>query len=168
MKEGRNLEIKENMKSTTYMKTINAYANYGGGKIIFGITDDGRVVGIEKPEEACLDLENKINDSMKPVPEYSIDIQKDSTILLSVSEGSYKPYLYKGKAYRRNDTATVEVDRLELGRLILEGQNKSFEEIVSARQELTFSKLEEEFVRTMGITGQNRNQFPGRASCRNQ
>lgn len=127
MKEGRNLEIKENMKSTTYMKKINAYAKYGGGKIIFGITDDGRVVGIEKPEEACLDLENKINVSMKPVPEYSIEIQKGSTILLSVSEGIYKPYLYKGKAYRRNDTATVEVDRLELGRLILEGQNKSFD-----------------------------------------
>ncbi|OUP80929.1 hypothetical protein B5F07_19430 [Lachnoclostridium sp. An169] len=45
---------------------------------------------------------------------------------------------------------------LELGRLILEGQNKSFEEIVSARQELTFAKLEEEFVRTMGITRLNK------------
>ena len=68
MRESRNLEYKENMDSSTFMKTVSAYANYGNGVIIFGITDDGKVKGIPNPEKASLNLENKINDSMNPVP----------------------------------------------------------------------------------------------------
>ena len=36
-------------------------------------------------------------------------------------------YLYKSKAYKRNDTATIEVDTLEFSRLVFEGKNISFE-----------------------------------------
>lgn len=155
MRENKRLEYKENMESGTFLKTISAYANYGGGKIIFGIADDGTVKGISKPEEACLNLENKINDSIKPVPEYSIEIGEDSTIILSVCEGPYKPYLYKGKAYKRYDSAATEVDRLEYGRLILEGQNQSYEELPSSMQELIFDRLEEELKESLGITSLN-------------
>ncbi|HJA71332.1 MAG TPA: putative DNA binding domain-containing protein [Candidatus Lachnoclostridium stercoravium] len=151
MRESRTLEYKETVDSNTFMKTVSAFANYGSGKIIFGISDDGKVKGILNPVKACLDLENKINDSIKPVPEYSMEIQEDSTIVLNISEGKYKPYLYKGKAYKRNDSATIEVSRLEYGRLILEGQNQSFEENRSTVQQLTFTTLEEELIRVMGI-----------------
>ena len=68
MRENKRLEYKENLDSGTFLKTISAYANYEGGKIIFGIADDETVKGIENPEEACLNLENKINDIIKPVP----------------------------------------------------------------------------------------------------
>ena len=61
MREGKTLEYKENMNSNTFMKTISAYANYGDGEIIFGITDDGRVIGIDDPVSAYLNLENKGN-----------------------------------------------------------------------------------------------------------
>ena len=94
MRENRHLEYKENTNSNTFMKTISAYANYGTGKIIFGITDDEEIVGIENPEDVCLNLENKINDSMKPVPQYLLEIGNDSTITLTVYESLYKPYLY--------------------------------------------------------------------------
>ena len=43
------------------------------------------------------------------------------------------------------------MDRLEYNRLILEGCNQTFEEITSFNQQLTFSKLETEFIRVMGI-----------------
>lgn len=33
------------------------------------------------------------------------------------------------KAYRRADSSTVKVSRLELGRLVLEGSHQSFEEL---------------------------------------
>ena len=55
--------------------------------------------------------------------------------------------LYKSKAYKRNDTATIEVDTLEFSRLILEGKNIRFEELPCKDQELSFeilySKLKE-------------------------
>ena len=40
-KENKHLELKENIDSNTFLKTISAFANYGDGKIIFGVADDG-------------------------------------------------------------------------------------------------------------------------------
>ena len=102
MRASRTLEYKENLSSNTFLKTISAYANYGEGKIIFGINDQGNVIGITDPVNGCLNLENKINDSLSPVPEFRLEIQ-ENTIVLTVYEGRYKPYLYKGKAYKRNE-----------------------------------------------------------------
>lgn len=154
-RESRTLEFKESVSSNTFLKTISAYANYGDGKIIFGINDNGDVIGIEDPITACLNIENKINDSMHPVPSYELDVQDDHTIILTVSEGLYKPYLYKGKAYKRNDSATIEVDRLEYNRLVLEGTNRSFDELPSEQQQLSFSLLEKYLIDLLGIEGLN-------------
>lgn len=151
MREGKTLEYKENMESGTFMKTISAFSNYEGGKIIFGVKDNGEVIGVPNAVDACLNLENKINDSIKPVPEYTVEIQPDSTICLTVYEGIYKPYIFKGKAYKRNDSATIEVGRMEYNRLVLEGKNQSFEELTAREQKLSFDKLEQELIRTMNI-----------------
>ncbi len=35
--------------SQNYLKTVSAFANYNDGEIIFGITDDFDVVGIDNP-----------------------------------------------------------------------------------------------------------------------
>jgi len=66
-------------------------------------------------------------------------------------EGIHKPYLYKAKAYRRNDSATIPVDRLELSRLVLEGQNMSFEELPASDQQLKFEVLKEKLTEIIHI-----------------
>lgn len=86
MRESRTLEYKENLSSNTFLKTISAYANYGGGKMIFGINDQGNIIGITDPVNGCLNLENKINDSLSPVPEFRLEIQ-ENTIVLTVYAG---------------------------------------------------------------------------------
>ena len=79
------------------------------------MTDDGTEKGITNPVKCCLDIENRINDSITPVPVYTLEIvEKSSIIRLLVQESLHKPYLYKGKAYCRNDSATIETNRLEL------------------------------------------------------
>lgn len=50
-------------------------------------------------------------------------------------------FLWPSKAYKRNDTATIEVDTPELSRLILEGKNIKFEELPCEDQDLTFDIL---------------------------
>ncbi len=151
MRESKTLEYKETV-TNTFLKTVSAYANYGTGKIIFGISDDGTAKGIDDPKQACLDVENRINDSIDPVPEYVLDInERTSVVTLTVSEGLHKPYLYKSKAYRRNDSATVAVDRLELTRLILEGQNSSYEELPAANQQLAFTMLQRKLTDIMHL-----------------
>ena len=141
MRETRILEFKETI-TNTFLKTVSAFSNYDGGTILFGVDDDGNVKGLMDAKQACLDIENKINDSISPQPNYTLEIQNnDQTIKLTVKSGLQKPYLYKAKAYKRNDTATIEVDTLELSRLILDGKNIRFEELPCENQELTFDVL---------------------------
>ena len=141
MRETRTLEFKETI-TNTFLKTVSAFSNYDGGTIYFGIDDDGNIKGLKDVKQACLDIENKINDSISPQPNYTLEIQNnDQTIKLTVKSGIQKPYLYKSKAFKRNDTATIEADTLELSRLILEGKNIRFEELPCREQELSFEIL---------------------------
>ena len=141
MRETRTTEFKETI-TNTFLKTVSAFSNYDGGEIFFGIDDDGNIKGLTDVKQACLDIENKINDSIAPQPDYTLELQNnDRTIKLTVKGGLQKPYLYKSKAYKRNDTATIEVDTPELSRLILEGKNIKFEELPCEDQDLTFDIL---------------------------
>ena len=141
MRETRTLEFKETI-TNTFLKTVSAFSNYNGGTILFGVDDDGNVKGLSDVRQACLDIENKINDSIIPQPNYTLEIQNnDQTIKLTIKSGLQKPYLYKSKAYKRNDTATIEVDTLEFSRLVLDGKNISFEELPCKDQKLSFEIL---------------------------
>ncbi len=149
--EREDLEYKQSV-SNTFLKTVSAFANYKSGKIIFGISDNGDIVGLSNLDEACLSIENKINDSIKPMPEYTISVDaKNRTISLDVYQGVHKPYFYKNKAYKRTDTSTIEIDRIELNRLILEGTNRNYEEMQAFNNELSFNYLESKLVEKLGI-----------------
>ena len=62
MKETRTLECKAEI-TNSFLKTVSSFANFTSGVILFGIADDGTIKGMDRPEQACLDIENKINDS---------------------------------------------------------------------------------------------------------
>ena len=156
MRETRTLEFKETI-TNTFLKTVSAFSNYDGGSILFGIDDNGNVKGLPDINQACLDNENKINDSISPQPNYTLEVQNNNqTIKLTVKSGIQKPYLYKSKAYKRNDTATIEVDTLEFSRLILEGKNIRFEELPCKDQELSFEILYNKLKESVQIETFNR------------
>lgn len=151
MRESRYLEHKEDI-SNSFLKTVSAFANYQGGTIKFGIRDNGEVVGIHNPTQACLVIENRINDSLNPKVDFLLQVTEDTNvIILTVKEGLDKPYFYKSKAYKRNDSSTVEVESYELRRLILEGQNKTYESLPAEKQDITFHYLERSLMTQMSI-----------------
>ena len=151
MRETRILEFKETI-TNTFLKTVSAFSNYDGGTIFFGVDDDGNVKGLKDVKQYCLDIDNKINDSISPQPNYMLEIQNNEKIIkLTVQSGLQKPYLYKSKAYKRNDTATIEVDTLEFSRLVLEGKNIRFEELPCKEQELSFEVLQRKLKESIQI-----------------
>ena len=154
MKENKTLEWKEQV-TNSFLKTVSAFANFGTGKVLFGIRDNGEVCGIVDTAKSCLDIENKINDSITPKPDFELSVNsKTNVITLKVFEGRYKPYLYKGKAYRRSDTATIAVDQLELMRLTLEGSNIYYEQLeYHTTKDLTFHFFESKVKEILGISG---------------
>ena len=156
MRETRILEFKETI-TNTFLETVSAFSNYDGGEILFGVDDDGNIKGLSNVKQACLDIENKINDNISPQPNYTLEIQNnEQTIKLSVKSGLQKPYLYKSKAYKRNDTSTIEVDTLEFSRLVLEGKNIRFEELPCKDQKLSFEILQSKLKEKIQIETFNR------------
>ena len=90
MKETKNLEFKSTI-TNTFLKTVSAYSNFGTGIIEFGRDDDGTIIGIDDPVKVSLDIENKINDSIRPKPDYDIKINNNKCLVtLTVYEGKYK------------------------------------------------------------------------------
>ncbi|NLY73606.1 MAG: AAA family ATPase [Tissierellia bacterium] len=153
MEEKFDLEFKEKI-SKTFLKTVSAFSNYNDGKIIFGINNLGEVVGIEASDNQRLKIENMINDSVDPVPKYKIEIREiegKTIIEIQIYKGDNTPYYYRGKTYKRSDTSTVEVDRFELNRLILQGLNIDYEERESLEEKLEFTYLEQYLRKEVGV-----------------
>lgn len=141
MKETKELVFKSSL-SNSFLKTVSAFSNFGDGTIIFGVNDDGSICGIDNMTQICLDIENKIKDNITPKPNFNLQVDEEQKIIyLNVQEGSHKPYFYKGKAYRRSDTSSVEVDFVELRSLVMEGEHLSFEELRAPENEFEFSAL---------------------------
>lgn len=148
--ESKCLELKES-KTTTYLKTVSAFANYNDGEIRFGVDDQGNIKPIDDLNAFALDIENQINDSFNVRPSFSIVQNSNKTISLFVKKGFSTPYLYKGKAYKRDDTATIEVDSVELKRLYLQGSNMTFDEISISQKDLSFNVLKEKLFAELKI-----------------
>ncbi|MDX9965358.1 ATP-binding protein, partial [Desulfobacter postgatei] len=73
--EGKTLEFKRDLSSMKQiMKTVVAFANTAGGKLIIGKDDDGRVFGVEDPLLAEEKLSNAIADSIMPLIMPDIEI----------------------------------------------------------------------------------------------
>ena len=156
MKETNILEFKEEI-SKSFLKTVSAFSNYNGGTILFGIDDDGKIKGIENPNNRCLDIENRINDNIFPQPNYRLEVDDfNKTISLIVNPGENKPYLYNSKAFKRNDTSTIEVDSFELTRLILEGKKINYEDLPTSNIRLDFKYLEQKLKEAISINTFNK------------
>lgn len=151
--EGRQLELKETL-TDSFLKTVSAFSNYQSGQIVFGVKDNGEIVGVKNSRDFVLNIENKINDSIEPRPKFTIDIVQDNgldLIVLNVYKGQDVPYLYKGRAYQRADTSSVPLDAIELRRLSLQTINLDYDQLPSSETDLTFYKLEEYLIKIVGI-----------------
>ena len=152
-KENSTTELKESI-TNTFLKAVSAFANFKSGTIYFGVTDDGKVMGVEEPEEKRLKIENIINDSISPLPKYKLtehEIEGKTIIELAVTKGNDTPYMYKNKAYMRSDTASIPCDNFTLRKLLLGGMHIRYEELPYNGKCLEFTYLEKKLRKVVGI-----------------
>ena len=100
--EGAGVEFKSRLpaKSTesirTALKAAPAFANGAGGVLIFGVDDEGQVVGLEDDvTEAVARLTNLIHDHIHPLAPHHIESQivdGKAVLLVHVGAGAEKPY----------------------------------------------------------------------------
>ena len=70
--------------SDTFLKTVSAFANFSTGTIIFGVDDDGTIVGIDDMKKLRIDIENKINQNINPIPDYTLEEDEKNNIELKL------------------------------------------------------------------------------------
>lgn len=139
--ESKNVEFKESLpeKSIKYMKSVVAFANGNGGKIIFGIADKTKeVVGFSK-EDVFVTMDaiaNAVSDSCEPaiIPDITLQTIEDKTVIVvEISEGRQRPYYIKalgrdGGVYVRVAGTTRPADEYMIKELMFEGSNRYFDQ----------------------------------------
>ena len=150
------LEVK---KPKSWCKSISSFANTLGGFLIFGISDDNQIVGLETPDKDAELISEIIKTRLNPIPEFKISFHsEDGNILLIVQvfKGEETPYYYSGdgllEAYVRVGNESVKASPIELKRLVLRGRNTTFDSQNSMYkvEDYAFSKLRERYKKWTG------------------
>lgn len=150
------LEVK---KPKSWCKSISAFANTLGGFLIFGISDDNQIVGLETPDKDAELISEIIKTRLNPIPEFKISFHtEDGNVLLIVQvfKGEETPYYYSGdgllEAYVRIGNESAKASPIELKRLVLRGRNTTFDSQNSMYkvEDYAFSKLRERYKKWTG------------------
>ena len=140
--ESKNIEFKEMLpkNSEQYIKTIVAFANTQGGKLVFGVADKTRGgVGIDGTIlfQTMDAIANAVSDSCEPsiVPDIEpCTIEGKTVIVVTVLPESHRPYYLKSKGkangtYIRVGATTRLAYPDKITELEMEGAKISWDEL---------------------------------------
>lgn len=153
--ESKNIEYKVTVpdKSEKYMKTVVAFANGRGGKIIFGVDDKTLdIVGMDADNiyKTMDAITNAISDACEPTirPDVALQTVKDKTVIVvEIFPGAQRPYYIKSLGmvdgtYVRVSGTTRHVEGYMLKELILEGQNRYFDSEICQNMTVSDNEIE--------------------------
>ncbi len=153
--ESTNIEFKVEVpkRSEKYIKSVIAFANTAGGKIIIGIDNESHeIVGVDKDEVFKImdSITNTISDMCYPqiFPNIGVDTIEDKcVIVIEIYPGANRPYYMKslGKeagTFIRVSGTSRPADVAILKDLELQGSNHSFDEMVCVEQKFEIKQAE--------------------------
>lgn len=151
--ESKNVEFKVQRPkdSSKYMKTVVAFSNGEGGRIVFGVDDGSReVVGI--PKDIVFSeidaITTAISDSCEPVviPDVYLQSIDDKTIIIAeISAGKQRPYYIKSLGIKDGTYIRVSGTSRPAGRdltaeMYYEDEGRSYDKVI--RKDLTVTDEE--------------------------
>lgn len=82
---------------TAVIKTVAAFANGAGGTILFGVENDGEIIGVgdDRGREGRDRLTSLVSDRIRPLPNFEcewVEVAGCGVIALSVEPGEHVPY----------------------------------------------------------------------------
>ena len=143
--EGETLEFKKSLSDfDEILATISAFSNTKGGRILVGVDDNGRIVGVDLGKRTLEDIASKIAQNTDPrvYPEIVLKKVGDKNIIeIRVSERDDKPIFAKGVAYKRVGRSNMKMDRDEIVNLLRRTYELSYEDIeVASLDKIDLSK----------------------------
>ncbi len=144
--ESESLEFKQEVLPNL-CKSVIAFANTNGGKIIVGLKDDGKLAPLDNLDQIYTQITNTIRDAI--LPDITMFIKyssnSDGIITIEIAEGSAKPYYLKSKGlkpsgvYVRQGASSVPASPEQIRYFIKATDGDTYEAMRSLSQELTFN-----------------------------
>ena len=122
--ESETLELKRTTgERREAARTICAMLNHRGGRVIFGVEPDGRLIGQTVSDRTVEEVAQELGEIEPPVfPSIErVDFAEGRQLLVVTAQaGSGQPYAYHGHAYRRVGNTSRQLSREEYNRILLE------------------------------------------------
>ncbi len=106
--ESYTVEFKEN-PDKSLPSEVCAFANASGGRIFIGVADDGRVIGTDTGNATRSRIQDTIHQ-IEPNLKVNIEVH-DSIIVITVPEGTRKPYSCAKGFYLRSGPNSQKLER---------------------------------------------------------
>jgi ATP-dependent DNA helicase RecG len=148
--EGLTIEFKEKYTSKI-VQDIVAFANSKGGKIILGVTDEGKINGEKLTGQLKAEIFS-LGRNCDPEIEVSVK-QIEGLVVVDVAEGDDKPYSCSGTYYKRFDAVTQKLNRNETKAIFDSNSSSQFDEKPNTKAKLSDLSLTKvrAFYKTAGI-----------------
>ena len=149
------------------VKSLVAFSNTSGGKIIIGINDKGQVVGLTNPDDTSKKCVAAVADAVRPDITMNTKVTVDENggkplVAINVREGDKKPYYIREKGLRaegvyvREGTSSVPVTEERFQQMLMIAKSIAFESQISFIQSLTFDYLKSKFdEKSISLTDEN-------------
>ena len=137
-------------------KEIVAFLNTNGGTILIGKDDDGNVVGVRNAKEIVEAVSSMIHEAIKPdasllcsAHEYLEDGKE--LVRVEIGRGAKKPYYIAEKGmkssgvYVRINNTSQPASEYAIKQMIVESDEREYEQMESVNQDLTFDYLKSAF-----------------------
>ena len=136
----------ERKEPLSWLKSVSAFANTSGGLLLYGVDNDGNLVGLENAERDAEDISEMIKSLMDPIPEFDLSLHAEDGrkfVLVSVKAGTTTPYyvFLKGHrdAYIRIGNESVKANSIDLKRLVLKGEKRTWDSLPSNHKRANFA-----------------------------
>jgi len=155
--ESETLEFKTSFNRAV-IETIVAFSNTLGGKVLIGVNNHQKIVGVSFTEKTFQKWINEIKQNTTPsiIPDIkSIDIDGKAILQILVNEFPVKPVSFKGKYYKRVRNSNHQMSVNEISDLHLQSLQTSWDayEFGGAKiSDLDFAKVEE-FIKKVNKNG---------------
>ena len=122
--ESETLEFKETTGTRREAtRTVCAFLNQHGGQVLFGVTETGTVIGQQVSERTIEGLSAELRQIDPPafprVERVPVGGDREA-IAVSTGQGAWRPYTYRGSAYRRIGNTTLAMSADEYNRMLFE------------------------------------------------
>ncbi len=127
MQESEVLELKKTTAPIReIVETICAFSNHHGGELYIGVSDSGKVLGVEATDDTVKRLANEIKLATEPklFPQIELVlIEGKHCLRLSIEESPLKPHLAFGRPFLRVGTTNQRIDQQTYEYLLHQRQN---------------------------------------------